>query len=274
MKIKYLPLFLLLFQHVLFLSAQQTKVMTLGTFHFSFRNLDVQETESSNQIDVLKPKHQMEIEHIVDLLAEYEPTIIAIEVDPSGQSRIDSVYNAYLDGKHQLKRDEVQQIGFRLAKRFNLKTLHCVNDWGELPVKIRDIVYGNDSIANQRFVDFFYNNPDSSRIYEAKDIYKTQGILNDLQKRNSEEEIKKDFGNYFISIFKYETEENKSFGVDFTTGWWFNRNLQIFRNIQKIPSDSDDRILVIYGSGHLNVFNRWFDVSPEYDLVNTNDYLK
>ena len=95
-----------------------------------------------------------------------------------------------------------------------------------------------------------------------------------MRKRNSDEEIKKDFGNYFISIFKYETEDNKFFGVDFTTGWWFNRNLKILRNIQKIPAKPGDRLLVIYGSGHLNVLNPWIEASPEYELVSTLDYLQ
>lgn len=252
----------------------QTKVMTLGTFHFSFGNMDIQKIEDSDQIDVLRPEYQKEIEKIVGMIARFKPTHIAIEVDPDKQSKIDSVYQAYLSGKHKLRRSETEQIGFRLAKQFNLKTLYCVNDWGNLPDAINEVVYGPESAEQQKFMEYFYNNSDSSLIHEDEYIFKTDGIIGELRKRNTEEEIKKDFGNYFISIFKYETENNESFGVDFTTGWWFNRNLQIFRNIQKIPTKPGDRIVVIYGSGHLNVLNPWFDASPEYELVKTNDYLK
>lgn len=98
--------------------------------------------------------------------------------------------------------------------------------------------------------------------------------MQELRELNAEESLKKSLGDYLISIFKYQIEDNEFFGVDYTTGWWFNRNLRIFRNIQKIKTKSTDKILVIFGAGHMNILNILFDVSPEYNLVNTLDYLK
>ncbi|MEL4457333.1 DUF5694 domain-containing protein [Lutimonas vermicola] len=270
---RYIIVILLLHSYSI-LKAQEVEVLTLGTFHFAFHNRDVQKTDKKDQIDVLKPEYQNEIETIVSMIARFEPTIIAIEIDPDKQSKIDSLYKAYLTGKHMLERSETEQIGFRLAKQFRLKTLYCVNDWGKLPDEIQQVVYGNDTIAKQKFMNFFYNNPDSLLIYEDDNLFKSEGILAELRNRNSEEFLKHDLGNYLISIFKYETDDNEFFGVDFTTGWWYNRNLRIFRNIQKIPTKPNDKILVIYGSGHMNMLNTLFEVSPEYRLVRANDYLK
>ncbi|MDZ4329346.1 MAG: hypothetical protein U0945_02035, partial [Flavobacterium sp.] len=47
---------------------EQTKVLTLGTFHFKFPNMDVAKTDVDNQIDVFDSKYQKEIELIVDKL--------------------------------------------------------------------------------------------------------------------------------------------------------------------------------------------------------------
>jgi hypothetical protein len=253
---------------------QKIKVLTLGTFHFAFPNLDVIKTDDKDIIDVLQPEYQKEIESIVKMIAVFEPTIIAIEVDPIKQEKIDSVYMAYLSGTHKLKRSEHEQLGFRLAKQFNLQTLHCTNNWGELPEEINNVVYGNDTISQQDFMNFFYNNNDSSKIYDPENKFKSEGILEHLKMVNSKDHLKMDLGNYMISIFKYQTNDNEFFGVDFTTGWWFNRNLRIFRNIQKIPAKPNDRILVIYGSSHMNLLNIFFDASPEYELENINDYLE
>ena len=77
-----------------------------------------------------------------------------------------------------------------------------------------------------------------------------------------------------VGIFKYETAQNKQFGPDFVTGWWFNRNLRIFRNIQRIDASKNDRIFVLYGTGHMNLLNIFFEASPEYKLLNINDYLE
>ena len=91
-----------------------------------------------------------------------------------------------------------------------------------------------------------------------------------MKKKNQE----RDLGNYLTGVFKYQWANDPFFGADFTTGWWFNRNLRIFRNIQKINAKPSDRILVIFGAGHMNLLNIFFKASPEYKLVETNKYLK
>ena len=256
------------------LISQDVKVLTLGTFHFSFPNLDIVKIDDNDQIDVLAPEHQEEIKEIVDRIARFRPTVIAIESDPKKQAKTDSLYNAYLSGDYELGRDEHEQIGFRLARQFNHKKLYCTNDWGTLTENVERIFNGDDPLARQKFMDYFYSNPDSSIYYDWEYVFKTKSILDELRRCNSEEHLKKDLGNYLISIFKYQTEEDEFFGVDFTTGWWFNRNLRIFRNIQNIPTEPGERILVIYGTDHMNILNILFDASPEYELVRVNDYLK
>ena len=72
---------------------------------------------------------------------------------------------------------------------------------------------------------------------------------------------------------KYQTDDDEYFGVDFTTGWWFNRNLRIFKNIQKIETNASDKIFVMFGTDHMNLLNIFFDASPEYKLVKPKNYL-
>ena len=254
---------------------EQIQVLTLGTFHFAFPNLDVAVIEDADQIDVLDSKYQKEIELTVDKLARFNPTKIVIERQPSRQNEYDSLYQAYLNGQHKLTRNEEQQIGFRLAKRVGLKKVYCTDTWGADYTVVKDLIEGTDSIAIKTFMDFFYNHPDSLLVSyrNEKRIFKTKGILAELKHLNSDSEITKSLGDYLIGVFKYETPENKQFGVDFTTGWWFNRNLRIFRNIQCINAKPGDRILVIYGAGHMNLLNVFFEASPEYQLLHVNDYL-
>ena len=104
-------------------------------------------------------------------------------------------------------------------------------------------------------------------------LFKTKGIVAELKRMNDPEQLIKSLGDYFIGVFKYETPEYDQFGPDFTTGWWFNRNLRIFRNIQRLNTTAEDRILVIYGAGHMNLLNIFFESSPEYELLEVNDYL-
>ena len=269
-----LAVFLLLFINVAYGQTEKIDVLTLGTFHFSFPNLDVQQTDKNDQIDVLQAKYQNEIEELVKRLEKFKPTVIAIERQPNEQPRVDSLFAQYLQGKYALKRDEGQQIGFRLAKLLGLKRLYCVDEWGNFNEHIDRIINNKDTAEAKRFEDYFEKDPDRAKKFSLKPIIKTHGILAALKQANDEKNIKQDLGNYLIGLFKYESQENDFAGVDFETGRWFNRNLKIFRNIQRINAKTSDRILVIYGAGHLNILNYLFECSPEYNLVKAVDYLK
>ena len=66
--------------------AQRTEVLTLGVFHFDFPNLDMQQISEEDQINVLSPVYQKEIELIASKLANFKPDAIVIE-HPLGGSR-------------------------------------------------------------------------------------------------------------------------------------------------------------------------------------------
>lgn len=264
--------FLLCFQ----MKAQESKakVLTLGTFHFSFPNKDFVQIGNSDQIDVLKPQYQKEIQTIIAGLKKFNPTIIVVERQPSEQREIDSLYNSYLNDQFELEREESQQIGFRLAKELGIKKLYCVDEWGEFNQQVDQALNGNDSIEKRKFIEYYQRDVDASKKYNLKPDLKKEGILGELIKLNNPENIKKSLGNYLIGPFKYESKEGDFFGVNFETGRWFNRNLKIFRNIQRINATPNDRILVIFGAGHMNVLNLLFESSPEFELVRTNDFLQ
>lgn len=252
----------------------QTKVLTLGSFHFTFPNRDVAKTAKEDQINVLDAKYQKEIELIVDKLAKFEPTRIVIEREPKRQQTYDSLYTSYINGRHKLSGSEEQQIGFRLAKRLGLKQLYCADAWGTDYEDVKKIVDGSDPVAKEKFLHYFFNNPDSIlKPLHTNSLFKTDGILAELKRINSAEYVKKGLGDYLIGIFKYEIEDYEQFGPDYVTSWWFNRNLRIFRNIQRVSTKPEDRILVIYGAGHMNLLNIFFEASPEYKLLHINDYL-
>lgn len=80
-----------------FAAAQEpVPVLTLGTFHFDFPNLDQVQYAESEQIDVLNPVYQNEIETLVGLLEKFAPTIIVIERPVKMQFETDSLFRRYV----------------------------------------------------------------------------------------------------------------------------------------------------------------------------------
>ncbi len=253
--------------------AQQADVLTLGVFHFEFPNLDVQQVAEDDQIDVLSPQYQKEIELIANKLAKFKPDAIVVEWPVYKQQETDSLFNAYLAGNHKLSRNEVQQLGFRVAKMCNSK-IYCADAWGTHTAAIEALLEDDNSDKFIAFDKSFTDSPDSVLYQRDEPIFKQKGILAQLMHLNEPEQIQKDLGNYLIGHFKYESAEGDYTGVDFESGRWFNRNLRIFRNVQRIPKDSGKRILVIFGAGHMTILNYLFECSPEYKLLHVNDYLK
>ena len=115
-----------------FAAAQEpVPVLTLGTFHFDFPNLDQVQYAENEQIDVLNPVYQNEIETLVGLLEKFAPTIIVIERPVKMQFETDSLFRRYLADCYDLQRGEDEQIGFRLAKRLGIDRIYCVDEWGK-----------------------------------------------------------------------------------------------------------------------------------------------
>ncbi len=249
----------------------QTKIMTLGVFHFAYPNLDAVETEEKDKISVLEEPYQSEIIAISKALCDYKPTIIAIEVAPDRQFRIDSLYSLYKNNQLILGKGEAYQLGFRIGKNLNIPTIYCVNDWGRLYDNVEELF--NDTTRAAKFEEYYLNSPDS--IYKPQESSKkVSSIINELNRLNQPNEIKERLSVYLLNPFKYEEQPGDFIGVDFETGRWFNRNLRIYRNIQRIPHRADDRILLIIGREHLNLLNLFFDVSKEFEFVSPLPYLE
>ena len=141
----------------------QTKIMTLGVFHFAYPNLDAVKTEDKDKISVLDEPFQSEIIAVSKAICEYKPTIIAIEVTPDRQFKTDSLYSLYKNNKFTLGKEERYQLGFRIGKSLNIPVIYCVNDWGRHYDNIEALF--NDSTRNAEFEEYYLHSPDS--IYRA-----------------------------------------------------------------------------------------------------------
>ena len=113
-------------------------VLTLGTFHFDFPNLDKIQYAKDEMIDVLEPRYQDEINKLVNALSEFAPTIIVIERPVKMQAEIDSLYKLYQEDKYFLHRGEYEQIGFRLAKKLGINRIYCVDEWANIIMTLQN----------------------------------------------------------------------------------------------------------------------------------------
>ena len=55
---------------------------------------------------------------------------------------------------------------------------------------------------------------------------------------------------------------------------WHERNLKIFANILRVTTSPDDRVLVVYGSGHAKLLTEFAEDSGEFVVERPSAYLK
>ncbi len=254
--------------------------MLLGTFHFAYPNLDVVKTEKTDQLDITSPESQRDIARITSQMAKYKPTKIAVEVMAGKQTKLDSLYQAYLQGRYELGVNEEYQLGFRLAKQLGHTRVYAIDTWGNLDAyqkpgttefEVRDEL--------KERMEKFWTYMQSTSLARAEAAKKQAGdtprsLYKTIQSMNQPEAIRKSHEHYFREAFQYEEQEHDYTGVDWYSATWFNRNLRIFRNIQRITESPSDRILVIYGAGHLALLQQAVESSPSHELVPAYKYFK
>ncbi|NII24831.1 hypothetical protein HB364_07065 [Pseudoflavitalea sp. X16] len=242
-----------------------TKALLVGSFHFGYPGLDGHKTDSSKMLDVLSPRRQQEIRQLVAVIASFKPTRIYIE--SRSQRYTDSLYNAYLEGKHTLRRDERDQIAFRLAKELNHPKVYAVDALG----------FTNENYRKYSFIDSLWKGVvpvDSTRdkmfdkkytrFYEAGDSLELENTLLESFLVMADPLVLHRYHGHYLSG-GFNTTDYK--GPDRLSMWWYTRNLRIFNNILTTKPAPTDRIVVLFGNGHMPILKHCFESSPEFELT-------
>jgi hypothetical protein len=85
-------------------------------------------------------------------------------------------------------------------------------------------------------------------VKEQDDFLQSHTELETLEFMNSDKRVAKDVGLYY-AIAPYGDPSDYA-GPDLLAAW-YQRNIRIYSNIVKMVESPNDRILVIYGAGHL-----------------------
>lgn len=100
------------------------QIMVLGTFHFATN----QDAIKHGEIDILSAQRQAEIQELNDKLAAFAPDRIMVEWKVvADQPYVDSTYAEYLAARFTLRKNEVYQIGYRQARRFETGPPQCID---------------------------------------------------------------------------------------------------------------------------------------------------
>lgn len=246
--------------------AGQVEVLLLGTYHMANPNLDAVKRDVD---DVLAPKRQSEIESLVRRIARFRPNKIAVEAQFSSFDRLAVRYQAYRRGELEPSRNEVVQVGFRLAEQLGHDAVY--------PVDYR-MMLGNDSTSaywdrhpevRARLDAEFEKMQEEGREDDRRLLNST--IVEYLRHLNGEEMLRRNHNGMFRMLV---ASERDNYGGPDMLAKWYSRNLRIVSHLHRITEERDQRIFLLMGSGHVRALRHLLDESPSYCPVSPLSYLQ
>ena len=244
----------------------KTKVLVVGSFHFDYPNQDAHKTKKSDQVDVLEPKTAAEVTELINYIKKFKPTKIAIEAWPDWKAN--EKLKEYKDGKYRDQRDERYQLAMRIATELKINELYSIDansvldDFTEKFGK-KDSLYFKNMLKDYDFLSDDRISKQYNTFIKNTERKNFKSLLDMFKYMNSKEYHQYEYGAYLTGDFKLREHD----GADLLALYWYNRNLRMFRKIQEITKNSEDRILVIAGNGHATVLRQLFTSSPEYEYV-------
>jgi hypothetical protein len=228
------------------------EVLVLGLFHMANPGRDIVNMRAD---DMLTPKRQAEIAQVIDVLKKFRPTKIAIESEV-GDDRIPDRYADYLSGRYELSRNETDQLGLRLAKEVGHKAVYPVDVDGDFPFQ-RLVNYARGSGHSDELDSML---AEVGRMVKAQgDYLASHSVLETLLYMNSDKKVAEDVGFYYREAAMGEPGDWP--GADLVADW-FRRNVRIYSNIMQLIDSPDERVLVIFGAGHLGWLQHDFASTP------------
>ena len=261
---------------------QKIEVLLIGSYHMAGTD-DPLKVDSDN---MLSPKRQQEINEVLDQLQTFHPTKIFVEVMPSLQAHWDSTY--LLAEQGLLPSDgwagsESFQLGTRLAQRLKLSKGVIGVHW-----KLSDTT--TNSTFDHLYRDYQIKVSEYFKTVQVEDnawwtanarsvleyiqnFYKETARLpvkESLRLINTPEFSKK---LYYANNIMIMDKNAYDYGV---TGSVSNvvRNLQIYTNIVRHITHTDERIMVIYGAGHIESLRHMFEGNPQMKVISYSDVVR
>ncbi|MCW1384211.1 DUF5694 domain-containing protein [Novosphingobium sp. KCTC 2891] len=245
------------------------EVMVLGTYHFGNPGLDVVNAKVD---DVTTPQRQRELDALADAVLAFHPTRVMVESEQQGPDFGVAAYAAFSPADLATKRNEIVQIGYRIARKAGLAT-----------------VQGIDEQPGPGEPDYFP--------YEALQAYakaageeaalgatygEVRAALADFEARQPNESVPRLLMAYndpasafaanagYYALLRFGNGDAQPGAV--LNAMWYMRNAKIFAKLIN-ASRPGDRVLVVYGAGHGYWLRHFAETTPGYRSVDIRPYL-
>ncbi len=245
--------------------SNKIKVLNFATFHMGM-------TTDANSVDFddKDKKNQEDAQKIAQLIAQFNPTIICVEVTRERNKELNNEYQNYLNNPSKISTyyGEVGLVAFEVGRISKVPKLYGIDHKMDYNYMIaNEITNDIDSTTlNEYYANPFKLTP------ELNIDENTLSLLEKLKLNNSQKYL-----DFLIAVnadmLAFAGTEDGYEGAD-EAAKYYQRNLRIYSNLNRISMTNEDRVFILSGGSHTAFLNEFMKRSPKYEVVNTMDYLK
>lgn len=250
------------------------RVMIVGSWHFDNPGQDVHNVRS---VDMRTPARQAELAAVAEALDRFDPTVIGIERVARDQTTlVDQGWAAYGAADLLTDPDERVQIGYRLAERAGIDRVYALDEQPEEGEAIDYFPYDRVvawAEANGRMADLeAMQAPVIAYVQDLTSRQQTDSVGAVLAEINRPDHPFNGPASqsFYYGFLRFGSGRDLP-GADLNAGW-YARNAKIFAKLLQVARPGD-RVVVVFGSGHLYWLRHFVETMPGYELVEPTDYL-
>lgn len=255
-------------------TSDKIKVLNFGTFHFGYTS-DAHTTEYDEESESSKK----EIREISKMIAKFRPTVICVEQLPVNNTRLNAAYHDFLKNPSELnsKLGEISMIAFDVARLCKIDSLYGIDNHMGYNYSLGDFIESSPDYANSIDPKTYLqltNNPfkDHPEMAERERKYDDLSLLDKIRLLN--EPVYLDYSiNVNADKLLYVGIKDGFEGAD-NAAIFYQRNMRIFSNLNRIKMNADDRVFILMGTAHTAFLREFINRSPKFEMVNTLDYLQ
>ncbi len=217
------------------------------------------------------PKRQRELAVLTKQLVKFAPTKVAVEMVPKPHTFAIAEYEKFTPTALLKDRNEIVQIGFRLAHRLKHRTVFAIDEQSETVDYFPFDKVEASAKANGQEVDLALlkakwaaEGASQAAMQPRLTVSKILAELNDPAA------IMRNQSHYISALVL--GRGNDWAGAELNAAWYL-RNAKIHAKLMKI-AQLGDRVVVLYGAGHNYLLRDFVRTTPGFVLVEPRAYLR
>lgn len=245
--------------------SSSTKVLNFATFHMGYTS-----DAHTMDFDENNEKNKDSIHQIAKMLSAFKPTVIIVETVPEYNETLQKNYATYLEAPETNfeEPNEVELLAFELGRLAGVKRIYGVDHKMEYNYAIgSEITNTIDSLTYKEFMSNPFESVPGQNIFE-------EGIsLYEKLARINHPKILDLLITANADMLTYVGTENGFEGAD-EAAKYYQRNLRIYSNLNRLKLDTTERVFIISGGSHTAFLREFMRRDAKYDMVDTFEYLK